>query len=93
MRDSSATECHDQSQPLYGMSIDTYPGQPQPLMQINNKSADLRTVEPSACEREPSGLAPEPPCTTQTLSDPFELFTYSARQSKFMTERSGHMVR
>ena len=27
-RDSSATSCHDQSQPLYGMPIDTYPGQP-----------------------------------------------------------------
>jgi hypothetical protein len=25
-RDSSATGCHDQSQPLYGMPIDTYPG-------------------------------------------------------------------
>jgi hypothetical protein len=30
MRDSSTTGCHDQSQPLYGMPIDTYPGQPQP---------------------------------------------------------------
>jgi hypothetical protein len=26
-RDSSATGCHDQSQPLYVMSIDTYPRQ------------------------------------------------------------------
>jgi hypothetical protein len=25
---SSAKGCHDQSQPLYRMSIDTYPGQP-----------------------------------------------------------------
>jgi hypothetical protein len=25
--DSSATGCHDQSQPLYGMPIDMYPGQ------------------------------------------------------------------
>jgi hypothetical protein len=27
-RDSSVADCHDQSQPLYGMSMDTYPGQP-----------------------------------------------------------------
>jgi hypothetical protein len=27
-RDSSTTGCHDQSQPLYGMSIDTYPRKP-----------------------------------------------------------------
>jgi hypothetical protein len=26
--DSSAIGCHDQSQPLYVMPIDTYPGQP-----------------------------------------------------------------
>ena len=26
-RNSSATGCHDQSQPLYGMPIDMYPGQ------------------------------------------------------------------
>jgi hypothetical protein len=25
---SSATGCHDQSQPLYGMPMDTYPEQP-----------------------------------------------------------------
>jgi hypothetical protein len=28
-RNSSATVCHDQSQPLYGMSMDIYPEQPQ----------------------------------------------------------------
>jgi hypothetical protein len=40
-RNSSATGCHDQSQPLYGMPIDIYPEQPQPHTQIGNKLADL----------------------------------------------------
>ena len=40
-RDSSTTGCHDQSQPLYGMSVDTYPGQPQPPTHIIGKIADL----------------------------------------------------
>jgi hypothetical protein len=26
--DSSVVDCHDQPQPLYGMPVDTYPGQP-----------------------------------------------------------------
>jgi hypothetical protein len=34
---ASAIGCHDQSQPLYGMPMDTYPEQPQ----IGSKSADL----------------------------------------------------
>jgi hypothetical protein len=41
-RDSWATSCHDQSQPLYGMPIDTYPRQPQPLTHIGGKTVDLR---------------------------------------------------
>jgi hypothetical protein len=36
-RNTSAIGCHDQSQPLYGMPMDTYPEQPQ----IGSKSADL----------------------------------------------------
>jgi hypothetical protein len=37
MRDSSATGCHDQSQSLYGMPIDMYPGQPHlPTSAINS---------------------------------------------------------
>jgi hypothetical protein len=40
-RNSSATSCHDQLQPLYGMPIDTCPGQPQPPTHIDNKLADL----------------------------------------------------
>jgi hypothetical protein len=40
---TSATGCHDQSQPLYGMPMDTYPEQPQ----IGSKSADLHMPGPS----------------------------------------------
>jgi hypothetical protein len=78
--DSSATGCHDQSQPLYGKSIDTYPGQPQPPTHIGDKFANLRISGPSARDRGPSGPAaagpifnellrhaPEPPHTAQTL--------------------------
>jgi hypothetical protein len=50
-RNTSAVGCHDQSQPLYGMPMDTYPEQPQ----IDSKSADLHMPRPSARERGPSG--------------------------------------
>jgi hypothetical protein len=53
----SATGCHDQSQPLYGMPIDTYPEQPQPPTHIGDKLADLCMSEPSAHERGPFGPA------------------------------------
>jgi hypothetical protein len=46
-RDSSALNWHDQSQPLYGMLIDTYSRQPQPPAQIRGKSTDLRMTGPS----------------------------------------------
>jgi hypothetical protein len=52
-RNTSAIGCHDQSQPLYGMSMDAYPEQPQ----IGSKSADLHMPGPSARERGPSGPA------------------------------------
>jgi hypothetical protein len=52
-RNTSATGCHDQSQPLYGMPMDTYPEQPQ----IGSKSVDLHMPGPSARERGPSGPA------------------------------------
>jgi hypothetical protein len=52
-RNTSAIGCHDQSQPLYGMPMDTYPEQPQ----IDSTSADLHMPGPSARERGPSGLA------------------------------------
>jgi hypothetical protein len=52
-RNTSAIGCHDQSQPLYGMPMDTYPEQPQ----ISSKSADLHMSGPCARERGPSGPA------------------------------------
>jgi hypothetical protein len=57
-RNTSAICCHDQSQPLYGMPMDTYPEQPQ----IGSKSADLHMPGPSARERGPSGPATVGPC-------------------------------
>jgi hypothetical protein len=59
-RNSSATRCHDQSQPLYGMPIDTYPEQPQPPTHIDDKLADLRMSGPSAHERGPCQRRPVP---------------------------------
>jgi hypothetical protein len=96
-RDSSATGCHDQSQPLYEMPIDMYPGQQQPLTHIGDKFADLLMSGPSARERGPSGPAAadpifrselprpasKPPHTLQTLDNPFEPSTYDARQSEY----------
>jgi hypothetical protein len=60
-RDSSATGYHDQSQHLYGMSINTYPRQPKPPTLIDDKFADLHMYGPSARERGPSGLAAADP--------------------------------
>jgi hypothetical protein len=105
-RNSSATGCHDQSQPLYGMPIDIYLGQRQPPTHIGNKFADLRMSGSSARERGPSGPAaadpifrtklprpaPKPPHAVQTLDDPFRPSAYDARQSEYNVERSGHMV-
>ena len=103
--DSSAVDYHDQPQPLYGMVIDTYPGQPQPPTQIGGKSADLRTTRPSTREcglfgaeatdpvfrNEFTRPTLEPPRTAQTLNDPFGPSTYSVRQSKYNTGWSNHM--
>jgi hypothetical protein len=52
-RNTSTIGCHHQSQPLYGMPMDTYPEQPQ----IGSKSTDLHMPGPSARERGPSGPA------------------------------------
>jgi hypothetical protein len=52
---SSATGCHDQLQPLYGMLIDTRHGQPQPPTHIGDKFTDLRMSGPFTHERGPSG--------------------------------------
>jgi hypothetical protein len=105
-RDSSAIGCHDQSQPIYGMLIDTYPGQPQPPTHIGDKLVDPRMSGPSAHKRGPSGPAaagpifnelprhaPEPPCIAQTLNYPFGRSAYSDGRSAYNNGRSGHMPR
>jgi hypothetical protein len=104
---SSATGCHDQSQPLYGMPIDMYLGQQHPPTHIGDKFVDLRMSRPFARERGSSGLAtadpifrsklprpaPKPPHTVQTLDNPFRPSAYGARQSEYNVGRSSHMAR
>jgi hypothetical protein len=106
MRDSLATGYHDKSRPLYGMPIDTYPRQPQPLTQIGGKFTDLHMAGPSVHEYRPSGPAvsgsvfrnelprpaPEPPCTVQTLNGPFGPSARSVGQSEYNTRWSDHMT-
>jgi hypothetical protein len=105
-RNSSATGCHNQSQPLYGMPIDMYLGQRQPPTHIGDKFADLCMSGPSARERGPSGpaatdpifrsklprTAPKPPHAVQTLDNPFGPSAYGARQSEYKVGRYGHMA-
>jgi hypothetical protein len=104
-RDSSATGSHDQSQPLYGMPIDTYLGQPQLPTQIGDIFADLHMSRPSARERGPSRPAaagpifnelpthaPEPPRTAQTLNYPVERSAYSDGRSIYHNGCSGRMA-
>jgi hypothetical protein len=103
---SSATSCHDQSQPLYGMPMDTYPEQPQPPMHISNKLANMHMSGQFARERGPSGpattspifnelprYASEPPHATQALNYPVRRSTYSDRRSSYGHGRSRHMAR
>jgi hypothetical protein len=99
-RNTSATGCHDQSQPLYGMSMDMYPEQPQ----IGSKSADLHMSGPSARDRGPSGPAtvrpifnelprhaPEPPHMTQNLNYPVGRSAYNDGRSTYNHGRSEPM--
>jgi hypothetical protein len=101
---SSATSCHDQLQTLYGMPINTCPGQPHPPTHIDNKLADLHKTGPSARERRPSGPAtvgpifnelprhaPEPQRTTQNLNYPVRPSAYSDGRSAYNHGRSGHI--
>jgi hypothetical protein len=103
---SSATGCHDQSQPLYGMPMDMYPRQRQPPTHISDKFADLRMSGPSACRRGLSGPAaadpnfrselprpaPKPPHVVQTLDSPFGPSAYGARQSEYNVGRSAYLT-
>jgi hypothetical protein len=99
-RNTLAIGCHDQSQPLYGMPMDTYPEQPQ----IGSKSADLHMPGPSARERGPSGPttvgpifnelprhAPEPSHMTHNLNYPVGRSAYNDGRSAYNHGRSGHM--
>jgi hypothetical protein len=99
-RNTSAISCHDQSQPLYGMPMDTYREQPQ----IGSKSADLHMPGSFARERGPSGPAtvgpifnelprhaPEPQHMAQNLNYPVRLSAYSDGQSAYNHGRSGYM--
>jgi hypothetical protein len=102
---SSATSCHDQSQPLYGIPIDTYPEQPQPPIYISNILADLHISGPSTRERGPSGPttagpiftelprhAPEQSRTAQTLNYPVRPSAYSDGRSAYNNGRSSHVT-
>jgi len=99
-RNTSAVGCHDQSQPLYGMPMDTYPEQPQ----IGSKTADLHMPGPSARERGPSGPAttgpifnevprhaPEPPHMTQNPNYPVGRSAYNDGWSAYNHGRSGYV--
>jgi hypothetical protein len=99
-RNTSATGCHDQSQPLYGMLMDTYPEQPQ----IGSKTTDLHMPGPSARERGPSGPAtfgpifnelpthvPEQHRFVQNSNYPVGPSTYHDGRSAYNHGRSGPM--
>jgi hypothetical protein len=99
---TSAIGCHNQSQPLYGMPMDTYPEQ----LQIGNESADLHMPGLSARERGPSGPAtvgpifnelpthvPEPHRFAQNSNYPVEPSAYHDGRSAYNHGRSGPMSR
>jgi hypothetical protein len=105
-RNSSATGCHDQSQPLYGMPMDTYPEQPQPSTHISSKLADLHMFRLSSRESGPSRpatavpifnelprYASEPPHATQALNHPDRPFAYDHGRSAYPTGRSAYPTR
>jgi hypothetical protein len=100
---SSAAGCHDQSQPLYGMPMDTYPEQPQLPTHIGNKLANLHMTGPSARERGPSGPATvgpifnelpryvsEPPHVTQALNHTDRPSTYDHERPAQPTGRPAY---
>jgi hypothetical protein len=92
-RNTSAIGCHDQSQPLYGMPMDTYPEQPQ----IGSKSANLHMAGPSMpATAEPifnelPRHAPEPQRTAHNLNYPVGPSAYSDGRSAYNHGRPGHI--
>jgi hypothetical protein len=99
-RDPSTANWHDQSQPLYGMSMDTYPGQPQLPAHIGRKA---RPPAPECGLSGPAVVGPVfqtklpksalgPPHFTQTLIDYFRPSTYMVGQSEYITGLYGYMT-
>jgi hypothetical protein len=92
-RNTSAIGCHDQSQPLYGIPMNTYPEQPQ----IGSKSADLHMSGPSGPTttgpifNELPRHAPEPQHMAQNLNYPVGPSTYNDGRSAYNHGRSGPM--
>jgi hypothetical protein len=105
-RNSLAIGCHDQSQPLYGMPMDTYPEQPQRPTHIGSKLVDLHMSELSTRERGPSGPAPtgpifnelpryasEPPHVTQALNHPNRPSAYDHGRCAYPIGQSAYPTR
>jgi hypothetical protein len=94
-RNTSAIGCHNQSQPLYEMPMDTYPEQPQ----IGSKSADLHMSGPSARERGPFGPATARPIFNELprhAPEPQHMahnLNYPVGPSAYNNGRSGPMSR
>jgi hypothetical protein len=86
---TSAIGCHDQSQPLCGIPMDTYPEQPQ----IGSKSADLHMSGPTTVGPIFNELpihAPEPPHMAQNLNYLVRRSAYNHGRSEYMSGRSAH---
>jgi hypothetical protein len=97
--DPSVVNWHDQSQPLYRMSMGIYHGQLQSPAQIRGKSIDLHAVGLSGppttgpiFQTELPKSAPGPPHFAKTLTDSFEPFAYMVGHSEYITGRSSYTV-
>jgi hypothetical protein len=102
MSDASATNGDSQPQPLYGMPMNSYAGQIQPLPSLLGRSAPLNTVGPSEPLPGPSGpYADRPACSAgqsgAALGPPLSLIGRSATldavgPSELLPEPSGPYV-
>jgi hypothetical protein len=92
MRNTSAIGCHDQSEPLYGMPMDTYPEQPQicTCPDRPHVSADhLGQQQPDPFFNGVPRHAPEPPHMAQNLNYPVRRSAHNDGRSAYNLERSG----
>jgi hypothetical protein len=83
MSNTSATNGDSQTQPLYGMSMNSYPGQVPPLSSLLGRLPPLNTVGPSELLPGPSGpYTDRPACSAgqsgAALGPPPSLFGRSA---------------